>query len=137
MKQRYKKKTTKARKKAKKFNRYVKAGFCVGTKKQRWYDKQEKKYFFKEYEKRGYSNAKKKKAVALAKEGNGFRAIGRLLGISHTCAYYWIKSFCESLQKPDLPSQCNIIELDEMWHFCQKKLKKSGHGQPFAEKQNK
>ena len=129
MKQIYKTKTRKTRKKTKKFKRYIKKGFCKKTGKQIWYDKLEKRHFFKEYSRRGYSSAKKKKAIALAQEGNGFRAIGRLLGISHTCAYYWVRDFCRSLQKPNLPSDCHTIELDEMWHFCQKKLKKSGCGQ--------
>jgi transposase-like protein len=129
MEQIYEIKKKKQRKKSKKsFKRYIKRGFCQKTGKQRWYDKLEKRFFFKEYSKVGYSNQRKNKAIALAKEGNSFRAIGRLLKISHTCVYYWVRSFCESLQKPDFPAGCDAMELDEMWHFCQKKSKKSGSG---------
>jgi transposase-like protein len=127
MEQKYKTKTTKARKKKKKFKRYVKAGFCAKTGKQRWYDKQEKKYFLKEYSKRGYSSVRKKKAIALAQEGNGFRAIGRLLGISHTCAYYWIRDYAKTLETQVVPVEPHMsIELDEFWGFCQKKRNNSG-----------
>ena len=135
MKQIYEQKTKKQRKTKKKFKRYIKKGFCAKTGKQIWYDKKEEKHFFKEYAKRGYSKTRKKKAIKLSQEGVGFRAIGRLLDISHTCAYYWVRDFCNSLQKPALPTNCDVIEFDEMWHFCQKKLKKSGCGRQSTEKQ--
>ncbi|MEI6243030.1 MAG: hypothetical protein WCP39_06470 [Chlamydiota bacterium] len=137
MAQIYKTKTGKARKKKKRFKRYIKKGFCDKTGKQRWYDKKTGKYFYKEYAKRGYGDVRKKKAIALAREGNGFRAIGRLLNISHTCAYYWVRDFCRTLQMPDLPKSCSVIEFDELWHFCQKKLKKCGYGPQSTGKRQK
>ncbi len=132
------KKTKKQGKRKKRFKRYVKCGFCQHTGKQRWFDKKEEKYFIKEYSKRGYSQTIKNRAIALFCEGVGHRAIGRLLDISHTCAYYWVREYCESLAKSDL-SEFNgeVIELDEMWHFCQKKRKKSGFGQPLQENPDK
>ena len=130
MRQNYEEKKKKANKKRKKKEKnIIKAGFCAKTGKQRWYNKETGKYFLKKYEKRGYSQTRKNKAIALSKEGVGFRGIGRLLNISNVCAYYWIREYCESLEKPELPKKCGTIELDEMWHFCQKKTKKSGSGQ--------
>jgi transposase len=124
------KKEKKIVKKKKRGKRFIKYGICDKTGKQRWYDKKEKRYFYKEYKKLGYSYAKKKKAIQLASEGNGFRAIGRLLGISHVTAYNWVKDFCKTLDKPKLPEHCSVIELDELWHFCQKKVKKYAYGRP-------
>jgi len=118
----YKTKKKKARKSKKRFKKCVKAGFCHKTGKQRWYDKEKKKYFLKEYVKRGYSNVRKKRAIALAEEGNGFRAIGRLLKISHTCAYYWIRAHSEKIKMQTICVEPHMsLELDEMWGFCGEK----------------
>jgi len=115
MAQSYGIKSTKPNKRKKKFKRFIKKGFCKGTGKQRWYDKKEKKYFFKEYEKVGYSDRKKKSAINLAKEGNSYRSIGRLLNISYTCAFYWIRNYCKTLSLPvfDRKKKCSF-ELDEL-----------------------
>jgi transposase-like protein len=76
---------------AKRLKRYIKAGVCQKNGKQRWYDRVEKRTFYKAYEKRGYSDIKKEKAIFLAQQGMGYREIGRALKISHVCIYYWIK----------------------------------------------
>lgn len=76
---------------ARKIKRYIKRGICPTTGKQKWYDKIEKRTFYKVYKKRGYSDIKKEKAVFLAQQGMGYREIGRALEISHVCVYYWIK----------------------------------------------
>lgn len=136
MEQRYKIKSTKTNKRKKKFKRYIKQGFCKKTGKQKWYDKKEKRYFFKDYSKRGYSDRKKNNAIKLAFEGNSFRSIGRLLNISYTCAFYWIRDYAKTLSIPiiDRTKKCTL-ELDELWHFCQKKRKENGYGQLSVEKQ--
>ena len=121
MGQKYEEKTKPANKKKKKFKRYVKYGICDKTGKQRWYDKKEKKHFYKTYADRGHGDEMKKQAISLVSEGNGYRAVGRLLNISHTCVYYWVRDFCKTLNKQELPKNCSAIEFDEMWHFCQKK----------------
>ena len=128
MVQKYEEKKLKPNKKRKKIKKVIKRGFCKKTGKQIWYDKEKKKYFFKKYSRRGYSQTKKNKAVEMAKEGIGFRKIGRLLNVSHVSAYNWVKNFCNTLQKPTLPRKCKEIELDEIWHFCQKKREKFGYG---------
>lgn len=128
MAQKYKKEITKPRKKKKRFRRYIKKGFCKKTGKQIWYDKIEKRHFFKEYKRRGYSERRKKKAIELHGENVGFRAIGRMLHISHTTAYYWVRAYQERLQDPTLPAWSSEIQLDEMWHFNKKKAKRDGYG---------
>jgi len=42
-------------------------------------------------------DAMKKQALHLYLEGLGFRAIGRMLGVSHVSVYRWIKKFGETL----------------------------------------
>src|ERR1035437_7856053 len=106
-------KTKKATKKKRKNKRYIKKGICKKTGKQIWYDQIEKRHFFRSYKRKGYGEKMKQSAIALSKEGVGYRAIGRLLNISHTCAYNWITAHCESLEKPTLPTVSEGIEFDE------------------------
>lgn len=125
MEQKYDKKIEKANKKKRKKTfrpkRYVKRGICRVTGKQKWYDKKEKKYFFKKYKERGYGEEVCKMAIKMSQEGIGYRTIGRLLNVSHVTVYNWINTFKKCLDKPELPEVCSAIEFDEMWHFCQKK----------------
>jgi transposase-like protein len=70
-----------------------------------------------------------KKALALLLYGMGnmsFRMIGRLLGVSHVSAYEWIKSEAAKLPQPEVPTDLELVNLDEMWHFLKKRAKSSG-----------
>jgi len=62
-------------------------------------------------------------------------AIARLLGVSTPAVLYWIRTTARTLaQKPTpQPGQVVVLELDEMWHFVEKKLKDSGFGMPTTE----
>ena len=74
----------------------------------------------------------RKLAIAMHLEGVGFRAIGRLLGISNVAVLLWVREAAKALREAQLwhrnHSRPECIELDEMWHFCQKKAPIFGFG---------
>ena len=75
-------------------------------------------------------------ALKLYLEGNGFRGIEGLTGIYHTTVIKWVKNLAVEIEKlrPELSEQVTTVELDEMWHFVQKKAKHAGSGLPGTEK---
>lgn len=70
--------------------------------------------------------------VLLYTHGLSLRAIGKLLGYSTPAVLYWIKQFAMQHCPKPAPEEAIIVELDEMWHFIQKKLKNSGSGKLSA-----
>jgi len=57
-----------------------------------------------------------------------FRAIAKIVKVSHKAVYDWVKSFgLETYEKPR-PSGEVVIELDEMWHYLNAKKTSSGSG---------
>jgi transposase-like protein len=77
-------------------------------------------------------------AIKLYLEGVGFRAIERLTQTPHTTVIYWVKTLGEQIErmKPEVNAQVMTVELDEMWHFIQKKRTSAGHGLDGIEKEN-
>jgi transposase-like protein len=82
-----------------------------------------------------YSNDKKLKVVRMYLEGIGIRSIERLEGVSNPLIIKWIRKFSKSLKRklnevniPQDAKQISIIELDELFSYCQKKLTKSTFG---------
>ncbi len=75
-------------------------------------------------------------AIKLYLEGVGFRAIERLTQIPHTTVIYWVKTLGEQIErmKPEVTEQVMTVELDEMWHFIQKKRTNAGCGLHGTEK---
>lgn len=73
--------------------------------------------------------AMKRDAVKLYREGNGFRAIARLQGVSHTSARHWVEAYARALA-PQPPAQgpVRVVEVDEMAHYVKKKTTSSGSG---------
>ena len=72
----------------------------------------------------------KRRAVHLYLEGVGFRAIGRILGVSNVSVMHWIKALGEALEPlraSRAPVSSPVIEWDEMWHFVGKK-RSCGYG---------
>ena len=65
--------------------------------------------------KNGCPNHIKQKAIKYYLEGNGFRRIERLMGVSHVSVINWVKQFASKFK--NIPKKCekvDIIELDEM-----------------------
>lgn len=62
-------------------------------------------------------------ALDLYLEGLGFRAIGRVLGISYGTVYRWIKKWGEQVELPVGDGCVPVVELDEMHSYVQSKKK--------------
>ena len=76
----------------------------------------------------------KEMALRLHNEGLCFRAIGRILLVSHVAAYKWIKAFGKKLseQKEEEIEPEEVIEMDEIFSYVGKKKSKNGRGQHGA-----
>ena len=71
-------------------------------------------------------------------EGLGFRAIGRLLGISYGTVYQWVKQLGQEHQiKPDDREQIDIVELDEIYSYTKHKKTTAGLGLPLTDTPSK
>ena len=77
---------------------------------------------------RGKPDELKAKAIALYLEGVGFRAIGRLLQVSNVAVLKWVRKAAESLPEHQALATVDVLEMDELWHFIQKKAVNSGYG---------
>jgi transposase-like protein len=80
---------------------------------------------------RGKPESQKRQALHMYLEGLGFRGIARILGVSNVAVLNWIRSFGEKikeLRKEVKPQEVEVMELDEMWHFVQKKRNNNGFG---------
>ena len=67
-------------------------------------------------------------SIILYVNGLSFRAIAKIVKVSHKAVHDWVKSFgLETYEKPR-PSGDVVIELDEMWHFLNRKKTNSGSG---------
>ena len=81
----------------------------------------------------GYGLEKKLEALKMYREGLGFRAIGRLLGVSNVTVLKWMRRFGEQIkaqvlaQPVDLEDM-DVVVLDELWHYTQKNNASSGYG---------
>ena len=70
--------------------------------------------------------------IRLYLEGVGFRGISRLTGIPHTTVMRWVHKLGDDIER--LRPQAgeiepvSVMELDEMWHFVQKKRTNAGSG---------
>jgi transposase-like protein len=75
----------------------------------------------------------KKQALHMYLEGLGFRSIGRILGVSNVAVLKWVRKAGDILQenignRSAFSPKVAVMELDEMWHFIQKKTIESGCG---------
>ena len=73
-------------------------------------------------------------ALTLYRKGLSLRSIAEIIGTSNVLILYWIRNigrFVEEtvLSRPLSSSEeIDIIEIDEMWHYVQKNVKKYGYG---------
>ena len=94
---------------------------------------------FTEHQHRGYPISLRIQALELVKEGVGFRGVGRLLGISDVTVLNWVldagkdlKSWYDEQIWQEYDKEIPVVEIDEIWHFCQKNSAKSGFGLLFV-----
>ena len=67
-------------------------------------------------------------AIILYVNGLSFRAIAKIVKVSHKAVYDWVKAFgLETYEKPK-PTGPVVVELDEMWHFLNAKKTSIGYG---------
>ena len=107
------------------FSEVVKAG--LQSRKQRYKCKQCRRLFV-EAGRPGYSAEFKEQALAMYLEGLGFRAIGRLLGVSNVAVLKWVRQAAKDLPEPKTTAVVDILEMDELWHFIKKRAESSGFG---------
>ncbi len=105
---------------------YVKNGTVRGL--QRYKCKQ-CQYNFVEGDRRVDPNTAKQKALAvllysLCKCSYGM--IARILRVSKTIVYYWIRDEAAALPDPEIADTLQEVEFDEMWHFVGSKKTKFG-----------
>jgi hypothetical protein len=60
-----------------------------------------------------------------------FGFLAKLLGVSHTTTYYWIRQAAASTHEPTIAPEIQEIEFNEMWHFIQSTKDKSGLLKPW------
>ena len=70
-------------------------------------------------------NEDKELALRLLSEGNGFRAIGRIVGVSHQTIMNWVRNFANSLPDVTVESDSATAEVDELCTFVKKKSKET------------
>nr|WP_253308625.1 hypothetical protein [Rickettsia endosymbiont of Ceutorhynchus assimilis] len=82
-----------------------------------------------------YDLEKKQKVVRMYLEGVGIRSIERLENVPNPLIIKWIRKFGKLLRQQlntiEIPvdaKEIELIELDELFSYCQKKLTKSTYG---------
>ena len=85
---------------------------------------------------KGVPPEKKISALLLYMSGVSIRRTAYLTDVSHVSVLKWLKMFGHAFgERPGVPAGNTVeIELDEMWHYLEKKLKNTGYGRPFAAK---
>lgn len=81
---------------------------------------------------RGKNEEKKKLAIKLYLENMGFRAIGRVVGMSNVAVLKWVRAAGELVEtyhhqrggQEQIPVE--VMELDELWHYIGKKKEAMG-----------
>ena len=67
-------------------------------------------------------------SIILYVNGLSFRAIAKIVKVSHKAVYDWVKAFgLETYEKPT-PVGPVVVELDEMWHYLHAKKTNTGYG---------
>jgi len=74
------------------------------------------------------------KALALLMYGScstSYGMIAKLFDVSRTAVLNWIRAMGKKLPEPELKTEVRAIQIDEMWHFINKKNEKYGSGEPW------
>ena len=66
-------------------------------------------------------------AISLYLHGLSMNAIAKMMGVSTPAVLKWIRNHAKNCPKPT-PGEATVVELDEMWHFLEKKTASSGSG---------
>jgi transposase len=74
------------------------------------------------------------KALALLLYGSckaSYGMIAKLFNVSRTSVLNWIRTMGQKIPYPDFDTNVRYVQMDEMWHFINKKNKKYGSGEPW------
>lgn len=94
-----------------------------------YYNKETKKYFIENSTRKVVTQEVKTQAITLYLEGLSIRAVARFFKVSHVSVLNWIKKAFLALPKTEENvTEYRAIQLDEVWHFSQKKAKETGCG---------
>ena len=107
----------------------------VVKKKQRYLCRACTKTFRLGDERQKYTLAQKIRAIKLYTDGVGMMTIERTEGVSTPLLIHWLRGFGDMLKKaiaavkiPNSAKEVEILEMDELFTYYQKKLKKSTYG---------
>src|SRR3954467_11610313 len=98
--------------------RLIRYGIVAG--KQRWRCKR-CRYQFTRLEGHGTPEPTKRAAVSLYGYGLSFNAVADLLGTTAQSVLRWVCGYVDRCCARPPPGEAVVIELDEMWHFLQRK----------------
>ena len=59
------------------------------------------------------------------------RFLANLFGVSVRTIYVWLQEAAARIDRPMVEAPIQEIEIDEMWHFLEKKLKNYGSSRPW------
>lgn len=81
---------------------------------------------------RGKPESMKALAILLYTLGNAsLGMIGKLLQVSNVAVLKWVRKEAKSLERPSIPADLNLVQIDEMWHYVNGKKTKFGSGKPL------
>ena len=82
---------------------------------------------------RGKPAAMRREAVGLYCAGLSLNATGKRLSVSAQSVMRWVRDHArEHCPKPEPAGRAVVVEIDEMWHFVEKKRAGSGSGRPSS-----
>ncbi|ODS42843.1 MAG: hypothetical protein MSIBF_06120 [Candidatus Altiarchaeales archaeon IMC4] len=71
-------------------------------------------------------------AVLLYSTGKAsYGFIAKLFNVSRPAVLKWIRTIGKGLTEPSVDGEIKEVEIDEMWHFLNKKNEKYGSGEPW------
>jgi transposase-like protein len=98
----------------------VKNGFNrSGT--QRWLCRTCQRVYTPQPKTNGYDDAIRLEAVRLYLDGMNLRRIARTLQVNHQSVANWVKAYAARLPDAPVPTQVEVVELDELFTFVEKK----------------
>jgi transposase-like protein len=75
----------------------------------------------------------KREAVSLYCAGLSLSAAGKRLGVSAQSVMRWVRDHARRhCPKPEPAGRATVVEIDEVWHFVQKRPASSGSGRPSS-----
>ena len=73
----------------------------------------------------GYPAALRQQAVRLVADGVNYRRAARQLGVNHQSVINWVNASVAQLPPAPLPDQVEVMEMDELYTFVQRKETRS------------